>query len=275
MSNSPDRPPPVFSYPAAKVPFAEFEVAVFSDPEAVKMTASMRHVIRLKMTKGQWRFRSRYPHQIHHVEAVKLAAKAAMEEVIWRARLLPPFNEGKPEFIGYITLPGSPSFPMRTYLVLELAPHNFACVARRDGPLLGHAERQAFTENQDDYQDSFTPAVRRWMQDFGAHITPGWDRPENTSINSFNVIQDSSDESSLPMPVPAMFVSAVLDLSSEDAESVGSNIALPGSPLAASPGSAAFNNALAIVQAPLSLEDVQPVSPGSPMEDDTIEFIEE
>ena len=273
MANCPELPPPVFSYPSSKAPFAEFEAAVHSDPEYVKAMMEAQRFAPLKMTKGQWRFRSRFNHQVHRVREVKLAAKAALEEVIWRARLLPPFNKDRPSFLGFITLPGSRTFAMRTYMVLELAPNNFACVARCDGPLLGHAERLAFEENRDNYQDSFSPAVRRWMFDFGIYVNPSWDQPEkNTKVS--NIIQDDLDESSLPMPVPAMLVETVMDVSSEDARSTDSTIALPGSPQVASPGTVAFQRALALVQAPLT-PGPAPAMSASPMMDDTIRFIEE
>ena len=270
--------PPSFGYPLRAAPWAEFEVAVYSDPEAVRVAALAQRnrqlpVNQLKMTVGKWRFRSRYSHQVHRLEEVKLGVKAALEEIVWRARLLPPFNPARPAFLGYATVPGCAGFPMRTYMVLELFPHNFSMVPRCDGPLLNHQQRQRFGADME-YADPFTAAAKRWVQDFGSAITLGWDEVVTADFNIVPVDSDS-DESSLPLPVPAMLVESVLDTSQDSGGSALSNVAVHGSPVAAAASvlpaaaQAAFAAALAIIQRPLDEDSDEP------MDDDTIEFIEE
>ena len=284
MSAGPAPLPPTFGYPIEAAPWAEFEAAVYSDPAAVRSAASQLRVQQqpvrgLRMTMGLWRFRSLFPHKVHHNAEVQLGAKLALEEVIWRARLLGPFNPARPSFLGYATIPPSAGFPMRTYMVLELHPNNFSLVPRCDGPLLDNQERERFG-NDVAFADTFSAATKRWMQDFGSAIAKEWDRIVGPSFNIVPVDFDS-DESSLPLPVPALLVDAVLDGSQDSVESASSTIAVQGSPHVSQPSAlpeaaqVALAQALELVQRPLS-----PVSePGDPavepMLDDTIDFIEE
>ena len=284
MSAHPFRLPPPFSYPARAVPAAEFEAAVYSDAALLRRTAYHRRslglsVANLKMTVGQWRFRSRYHHQIHDNPELQLAVKAALEEVIWRARLCDPFDPARPSFLGYATVPGCQSFPMRTYIVMELRPDNFALIPRCDGPLLSHNQREQYGDDVA-YAVGFSPATKRWMEDFGAYITRGWDQVITPDFNIVPVDSDT-DESSLPLPVPLQLVEAVL---SDSQDSVGSAASVdavlgspPGSPLSLLPAAAqvAFQQALEIVQQPLSPVG-DPLEPEEePMEDSQVVFIEE
>ena len=231
------------------------------------------------MTIGMWRFRSRFPHQIHHNEMLKLAVKAALEEVIWRARMLGPFDPDRPSFLGYATVPGVPSFPMRTYIVLEPAPHNFALVPRCDGPLLNHRQRQRFGEDLS-YANGFSAATKRWVQDFGAFITRGWDEDVGSDFNIVPIDSDS-DESSLPLPVPSQLVEAVLEVSQDSAASASSDAAVQGSPPGTPPSvlpaaaQVAVQEMLALLQQPLSpvgepAEADMELAPG-----DQVDFVEE
>ena len=284
MSAHPSRLPPIFSYPARAVPAAEFEAAVYSDAALLRRRAYQRRslglsVAHLKMTVGMWRFRSRYPHQIHSNQELQLAVKAALEELIWRARLCDPFDPARPSFLGYATVPGCQSFPMRTYIVLELRPDNFALIPRCDGPLLSHGQREQYGEDVS-YASGFSPATKRWMEDFGAFITRGWDQVITPNINIVPVDSDS-DESSLPLPVPSQLVEAVLGASQDSIESAASVDAVrgspPGSPLSLLPAAAqaAFQRALEGVQRPLSPVGDPPEPEEEPMEVNQAVFIEE
>ena len=257
---------------------------MFSDPELIELEAAWRRrnglsVANLKMTVGMWRFRSRYQHQIHHNEQLKLAVKAAMEEVIWRARVLGPFDPARPSFLGYATVPGVQSFPMRTYLVLELFPHNFALVPRCDGPLLSHRQRERFGEDVS-YANTFSAATRRWVQDFGAFISRGWDEEVRPGFNIVPVDSDS-DESSLPLPVPSQLVEAVLEHSQDSVESAGSDAAVQGSPPTSSPSAlpvaaqVAVQEMLAILQQPLSPVGEPAEAAEDPLAAGQADFVEE
>ena len=283
MSLQPFRPPPLFGH-STIFPAAEFECSVFSDPELIELEAAWRRrnglsVADLKMTVGKWRFRSRYQHQVHHNEQLKLAVKAALEEIIWRARVLGPFDPDRPAFLGYATVPGVPSFPMRTYLVLEIFPHNFALVPRCDGPLLSHRQRERFGEDVS-YANSFSAATRRWVQDFGAFISRGWDEVVQPNFNIVTVDSDT-DESSLPLPVPSQLVEAVLESSQDSVGSAGSDAAVqgspPGSPPSALPAAAqvAVREMLAILQQPLSPVGVPAEAAEVPLPGDQVDFVEE
>ena len=280
MSASPNILPPTFGYPLEAAPWAEFEAAVYSDPARVRLAAIQRRPIRLtKMTVGMWRFRSRHQHKVHDDEVVQLGAKLALEEIIWRARLMDPFNPARPSFLGYATIPPSAGWPMRTYMVLELYPNNFSMVPRCDGPLLNHQQREQFGEDFA-FADTFSAATKRWMQDFGSFISRGWDEIVEADFNIVPVDSDS-DESSLPLPVPAMMVEAVLNNSQDSVGSSSSVVAVQGSPTVAQPSvlplaaQLAFARALELVQRPLSPVG-EPADPeDEPMLDDTINFVEE
>ena len=91
-------------------------------------------------------------------------------------------------------------------MVLEMFPDNFALILQCDGPLLDSQQRERF-EVDPDYADSFSPAVIRWMVDFGSNILPEWDRAPDLDFNII-MVGSHTDESSLPLPVPAAAVDA-------------------------------------------------------------------
>ena len=247
--------------------------------EAAWRRRNGQSVANLKMTIGQWRFRSRYRHQIHRNEELKLAVKAALEELIWRARILGPFDPDRPSFLGYATVPGVAAYPMRTFIVLEQYPHNFALIPRCDGPLLSHRQRERFGEDFS-FADGFSDATKRWVQDFGAFITRGWDEVVQPDFNIVPVSSDS-DESSLPLPVPSQVVEAVLEISQESVESATSDAAVQGSPPGTPPSvlpvaaQVAVQEMLAILQQPLSPVGGPAEAAEEPAPGDQVDFIEE
>ena len=135
------------------------------------------------------------------------------------------------------------------------------------------------------YADTFSAATKRWMEDFGSAISQGWDL---VVAPTFNVAPVDSDESSLPLPVPASMVEAVLGLSQDSPGSTTSTVALQGSPVTQSPvavpsaARVSFARALGLVQLPLTTEAETEAGLDLSVEyvteegaDNTISFIEE
>ena len=177
MSSVPN--PPVFRLPPALHLRAEIKVAVDSSPlENLEFHGEISEeaLSHITITRGPWRFRTTGDHLVHHVRIVRLGFQVALESVIWRSALYPPFRPNNPNFLGYLSNPPSTFYPMRTFVVLRTAEHNYALVPLHFGPLLNHNQRLRYTVSRE-YGYSLTAAVRRWADEFGLWIDPRFDAP--------------------------------------------------------------------------------------------------
>ena len=95
----------------------------------------------VKVRFGLWSLRTDSQHQITLDRATKQSFIEAAAPLIQRFKLEPPLLDVLPGFIGYLSQPPTPAFPLKTYVVWCSGPDNYALRRVRDGPLMNSQQR--------------------------------------------------------------------------------------------------------------------------------------